>query len=63
MSVQVLIDKWEESLAQALARPGERESELPAKDLIVASGVLIRSKLQGGSIPPDYTKGCCKYSL
>lgn len=63
MSVHDLIEKWEEGLAEALTGPREREPELPARELSVAAGVFIRSGLQGGHIPPDYTKDCCKYSI
>jgi hypothetical protein len=48
MSVHDLIDRWEEGLAEALTGSREREPELPAKDLKVVAGVLIRSRLQAG---------------
>ena len=56
MSVLDLIHEWEEGLANALTRPRERESELFARDLKVAAGMQIRSKLQAGSEPETW---CC----
>jgi hypothetical protein len=60
MSVHDLIEKWEESLAEALTVRKERESELSASDLTVGAGVIVRSKVKAGG---DYTKGCCEYSF
>jgi hypothetical protein len=49
MSTLDLITRWEDALAQALS-PTER-GELPAGDIEVAAGVVIRSSLKAGSAP------------